>query len=90
MADYDLPAVYDDYADVPTDCGCALKGLIAQKDCDGNITGYLTPNDSEKYKLDTLEVPIGYVKVFNPDTDAFIGILTIADAMEYLTYLASL
>lgn len=90
MAEYDLPAVYDDYGDIPADCGCNVKGLIAQKDCDGNITGYLTPNDSEKYNLGILEVPPGYVKVFNPGTEDFVGILTIAEAMEYITFLNSL
>lgn len=89
---YDDPEVYTPFADteIPDDCGCGIIGLVAVKDCSGNITGYLTPNDAEVYKNSTLECPPGYVKVFNRTTGEFVGILTVAEAMEYLTFLETL
>lgn len=89
---YNPATVYDAFAstEIPDDCGCGIIGLVAVKDCSGSITGYLTPNDAEVYKNSTLEVPPGFVKVFNPTTGEFVGILTVPEAMEYLTYLQTL
>lgn len=86
---YDPQSVYDSFADVviPGTCGCGQIGLVAIKNCSGEILGYLTPYDASLYNIDTIEVPVGYVKYFHPTTGAYLGILTIAQAMEYTTYL---
>jgi hypothetical protein len=75
---------------IPESCGCAVIGLITVRDCKGNIEGLLTPNDASIYHVNTIETPIGYVKVFDPVTGGFLGILSVADAEEYLTFLNNL
>jgi hypothetical protein len=87
---YDTPTDYTEYDAIPADCGCAVKGLIEIKDCDGSAVAYLTPNDAELYKIGTIEPEYNYVKVFHPTTNVFLGILTVEEAMVYITYLNSL
>jgi hypothetical protein len=86
---YDNPTVYDNFDNVtiPAACGCGVVGLVAVKSCSGDILGYLTPNDAEFYNNGTIEVPIGYVKVFHPVTGIYLGILTVAEAEAYITFL---
>ena len=48
----------------------------------GKHVGCLTPNDAAQYSVDTIDVPPGYVKVFDGDT--YVGILTVTDYCEYL------
>jgi len=85
---YDIQSVYDPYLPiVPDDCGCVIPGLVTLKDCDGNTKALLTPNDAEIYVVGTTEVPVGYVKVFHPVTNVFLGVLTIDEAQTYITFL---
>ena len=85
---YDPSSVYTQFEDATlTDCGCAVPGLVTLTNCSGDVIGLLTPQDAETYKNGTIEVPLGYTKVFNPISGTFLGIMTIAEAMEYTTYL---
>lgn len=84
---YDNSTTYDGYDEIPSDCGCAVRGLIAIRDCHGDISGYLTPNDAELYQTGIIEPEIGYVKVYNPNDGKFVGVMTITDAENYLTFL---
>lgn len=85
---YNNPTVYVQFADADvSECGCGVPGLVTVRNCDGDVVGLLTPNDAEIYQNRTLEVEIGYVKVFNPFTGEYLGIMLPADAMEYITYL---
>jgi len=91
MAEYNTPEDYQEIIEnvgaVPDTCGCAVIGLISVTDCSGNVVGLLTPNDAEIYKNGTLEVPVGYVKVFHPVTGQYLGIMTHVEAQEYIEFL---
>lgn len=84
---YDNSSIYSQFGTAPSDCGCSIPGLITLRDCDGNVSGLLTPNDAETYKNGILEPPPGYVKVYNPFTNVFIGILTKTEAEDYIAFL---
>ena len=86
---YDPQSVYEafDGVTIPEACGCGQIGLVTVKNCKGDVLGYLTPNDAEVYHNGTVEVPVGYVKVFHPVSGIYLGILTIADAEAYITFL---
>ena len=93
MADDWTP--YEDYSQfsetsIPSECGCAVVGLISVRDCKGNVVGLLTPNDASIYHVNTIDVPVGYVKVFHPTTEQFLGVLTIQEAQDYLNFLNGL
>ncbi|MFN5416280.1 MAG: hypothetical protein ACK5B9_04425 [Flavobacteriia bacterium] len=85
---YDNSTVYTQFENASlTDCGCAVPGLVTVRNCDGEVVGLLTPNDAETYKNGIVEVPSGYVKVFNPISGVYLGYMLPADAMVYITYL---
>lgn len=89
---YTSQEVYDairSSTELPDTCGCSVIGLITVRDCKGNVLGLLTPQDAEEYQNSVKEVPVGFVKVFHPVTNEFLGVLETAQAQEYITFLLS-
>jgi len=66
-------------------CGCCPIGTIEVRDNCGKHVACLLPEDYAQYFVDTIVVPEGYVKVFNPETGAYVGLLTVAQYAEYLS-----
>ena len=66
-------------------CGCCPIGTIEVKSACGSHVACLLPSDYAQYVVDTVVVPEGYVKAFNPTTGAYVGLLTVT---EYAAYLA--
>ena len=91
--EWTTPAEYVEISEsvtVPDSCGCAVIGLISVTDCKSNTVGLLTPNDASIYYVNTIEVPVGFVKVFEPSTGNFLGVLSVEEAESYLTFLNNL
>lgn len=65
-------------------CGCCPIGTIEVKDACGTHIACLLPADYALYVVDTIVVPEGYVKAFNPTTGAYVGLLTVTEYAEYL------
>lgn len=75
-------------SDSSSDCGCIPPaGLVAVKDCKGEVIGHLTPNDAETFINGTKEVEPGFVNVYHPVTGEYLGPLAASDAMQYLEFL---
>lgn len=70
-------------------CGCCPIGTIEVKDSCGKFVGCMTPSDASQYYVDTLSTPEGYVKAFDPNTGAYVGLLTPAELCSYLTCVGS-
>jgi hypothetical protein len=68
-----------------TSCGCCPIGTIEVKDSCGKHVACLLPSDYAQYFVDTIVVPEGFVKAFNPTTGDYVGLLTVT---EYAAYLA--
>ena len=67
------------------DCGCCPPGLVAINDSKGNHLGCLTPNDASCYDV-AKEIPVeGFMKLYDPVSNAFLGIVTISEALAYLS-----
>jgi len=66
------------------DCGCCPPGLVAVKDCDGNIS-CLTPNDAACFKVNS-HIPVeGYVKLYDPISGEYLGDVTSQEALNYIS-----
>ena len=69
------------------DCGCCPPGLVQVFDACGTPAGCLTPNDAEEYNNGKFQCGEGYVKLFHPVTNKFLGCVSPADASTLLTQL---
>lgn len=72
-----------------SDCGCCPIGTIEVKDSCGKFVGCMLPADASQYYVDTISTPEGYVKAFDPNTGAYVGLLTPAELCSYLTCVGS-
>lgn len=70
-------------------CSSCPIGTVEVKDADGCSLGCMTPSDAAQYFEDTLDVPEGYVKAFDPNTGAYVGLLTPSELCAYLTCIGS-
>lgn len=70
-------------------CGCCPPGLVAVYDSCGVHSGCLTPNDAACYEV-AKNIPVeGYVKLYNPITGVFLGVVTPSEALAMLSALDS-
>lgn len=67
------------------DCGCCPIGTVEIKDSCGKHVACLLPSDAAQYVIDNVDIPEGFIKVFDGDT--YIGLLTVS---EYATYLSTI
>ena len=68
-----------------SDCGCCPPGLVAVYNSKNEHSGCLTPNDASCYEV-AKSIPIeGYMKLYDPVTNVFLGELTVAEALAYLS-----
>jgi len=72
------------------DCSCCPVGTVAVYDENGDHAGCLTPNDAERYNNGIVETPEGYVKVYDPTTERYLGAMLPADAINLLNYLSNM
>lgn len=90
QSNYDDTSVYTQFSEADLNgCECVVPGLVSVKDCKGNVVGLLTPNDAEQYHNGTIDVPIGYVKVYNPITGDYVGLMKPNESQDYIDYLLS-
>ena len=66
------------------DCGCCPPGLVQVFDACGQPAGCLTPHDAEEYNNGKHKCAEGYVKLFHPKTNKFIGCVSPADALDLI------
>lgn len=67
------------------DCGCCPPGLVGVTDCKGNHIACLTPNDAAEYNTRNHIPEPGLTKVFHPLTGLYLGDMTPAEAIAYLS-----
>jgi hypothetical protein len=65
------------------DCGCCPPGLVAVRDCNGDIS-CLTPNDAVCHEVGKHIPAEGYVKLYHPVTGQYLGDVTPQDALTYI------
>jgi hypothetical protein len=65
------------------DCGCCPPGLIGVKDCNGDVS-CLTPEDAVALENGNHVPATGYVKLYDPVTNDYLGDVTPADAIAYI------
>jgi len=66
-------------------CGCCPIGTIEVTTPCGKHVACLLPSDYAQYFIDTIVVPEGYVKAFNPITEEYVGLLTVEEYGKYLS-----
>jgi len=69
------------------DCGCCPPGLVQVFDDCGKAAGCLTPNDAEEYNNGKETCAEGYVKMFHPVTNKYMGCVSTEDALALITAL---
>ncbi len=70
-------------------CGCCPVGTVAVYSPDGKMLGCLTPNDAELFSNGVIESPEGYVKVYDPNTGKYLGMMLPADAIQLIEFLTN-
>lgn len=73
--------------DSNSDCGCCPPGLVAVYNEEGEHAGCLTPNDAACFKIEGEIPPEGYVKLYHPITNVFLGNVTPQEAANMLALL---
>lgn len=64
----------DDDCDCDSPCDCGPPGTIAIVGADGSTKqGWVFPSDAAQYYIDTIQPADGYMKLFHPFTQAYLG-----------------
>lgn len=85
--DCECPSKEECTCNTNEDCGCCPPGLVQVFDDCGNAAGCLTPNDAEEYNNGKETCAEGYVKMFHPVTNKYMGCVSTEDALSLITAL---
>lgn len=83
VLEYDDQSTYDDLQGADTGCCDCPTGTLAVYTKNGDCRGCVTPKDAASYENQSYVCPDGYVKVFDPQTEVFVGCLTESEAEAY-------
>lgn len=91
---YDLQSTYQkfngncpDSTEKPKGCGCCPEGLVAIYENCGKHSACLSPNDAELYNNSQRLCAEGYIKLFHPVTQSYLGCVSEADYITIITAL---